>query len=264
MAKVALDNEGKNLKPHYRTTWTKEDVEKKLWKVHPIEKLWGISHGYKRSLEAIGIDTVEKLAKAPVEYLKFKFGVIGEQLHQLANGIDESDIREKYIPMATSFSAGQTLFEDYGLEETKVLLREVCDDLCKRLHKNKKATKSVSLAILYNYESEIPGFSKQITLDAPTDQNEILYKAVLEILNDNIKNIGVRKVYISFNKLSDAEFMHQSLFEDNDKAIDNREINLVMEQIQEKYGQESISRTSSLLDKSMFKTRARQIGGHRK
>ena len=264
MAKVALDNEGKNLKPHYRTTWTKEDVEKKLWKVHPIEKLWGISHGYKRSLEAIGIDTVEKLAKAPVEYLKFKFGVIGEQLHQLANGIDESDIREKYIPMATSFSAGQTLFEDYGLEETKVLLREVCDDLCKRLHKNKKATKSVSLAILYNYESEIPGFSKQIALDAPTDQNEVLYKAVLEILNDNIKNIGVRKVYISFNKLSDAEFMHQSLFEDNDKAVDNREINLVMEQIQEKYGQESISRTSSLLDKSMFKTRARQIGGHRK
>ena len=37
-----------------------------------------------------------------------------------------------------------------------------------------------------------------------------------------------------------------------------------MEQIQEKYGQESISRTSSLLDKSMFKTRAKQIGGHRK
>jgi hypothetical protein len=58
--------------------------------------------------------------------------------------------------------------------------------------------------------------------------------------------------------------MHQSLFEDNEKAKDNREINIVMEQIQEKYGQEAISRTSSLLEKSMFKTRARQIGGHRK
>ena len=264
MAKVALDNEGKNLKPHYRATWTKEDVEKKLWKIKPIEKLWGISSGYKRRLEEIGIDSVEKLAKAPVEYLKFKFGILGEQLHQLANGIDDSDIREKYIPMATSFSAGQTLFEDYNIQETKVLLREICDDLCKRLHKNKKATKSISLSIIYNYESDIAGFSKQMTLDNATDQNEILYNSILEIFDENIKNIGVKKVYISFNKLTDNTFMHQSLFEDNEKAVDNREINIIMEQIQEKYGQESISRTSSLLEKSMFKTRAKQIGGHRK
>lgn len=264
MAKVALDNEGKNLKPNYRVTWSKEDVEKKLWKVKPIEKIWGISGGYKRRLEEIGIDSIEKLAKTPVEYLKFKFGVIGEQLHQLANGIDESDIREKYIPMATSFSAGQTLFEDYNILETKILLREICDDLCKRLHKNKKSTKSISLSILYNYESEFVGFSKQMTLDAATDQNDILYNSILEIFNENVKNIGIRKVYVSFNKLSNTDYLHQSLFEDNEKAINNRDINLVIEQIQEKYGQEAISRTSSLLEKSMFKTRARQIGGHRK
>lgn len=264
MAKVALDNEGKNLKPNYRVTWSKEDVEKKLWKVNPIEKIWGISGGYKRRLEEIGIDSIEKLAKTPVEYLKFKFGVIGEQLHQLANGIDESDIREKYIPMATSFSAGQTLFEDYNILETKILLREICDDLCKRLHKNKKSTKSISLSILYNYESEFVGFSKQMTLDAATDQNDILYNSILEIFNENVKNIGIRKVYVSFNKLSNTDYLHQSLFEDNEKAMNNRDINLVIEQIQEKYGQEAISRTSSLLEKSMFKTRARQIGGHRK
>ena len=264
MAKVALDNEGKNLKPNYRVTWSKEDVEKKLWKVKPIEKIWGISGGYKRRLEEIGIDSIEKLAKTPVEYLKFKFGVIGEQLHQLANGIDESDIREKYIPMATSFSAGQTLFEDYNILETKILLREICDDLCKRLHKNKKSTKSISLSILYNYESEFVGFSKQMTLDTATDQNDILYNSILEIFNENVKNIGIRKVYVSFNKLSNTDYLHQSLFEDNEKAINNRDINLVIEQIQEKYGQEAISRTSSLLEKSMFKTRARQIGGHRK
>lgn len=264
MAKVALDNEGKNLKPNYRVTWSKEDVEKKLWKVKPIEKIWGISGGYKRRLEEIGIDSIEKLAKTPVEYLKFKFGVIGEQLHQLANGIDESDIREKYIPMATSFSAGQTLFEDYNILETKTLLREICDDLCKRLHKNKKSTKSISLSILYNYESEFVGFSKQMTLDAATDQNDILYNSILEIFNENVKNIGIRKVYVSFNKLSNTDYLHQSLFEDNEKAMNNRDINLVIEQIQEKYGQEAISRTSSLLEKSMFKTRARQIGGHRK
>ena len=264
MAKVALDNEGKNLKPNYRVTWTKEDVEKKLWKIKPIEKIWGISNGYKRRLEEIGIDSIEKLAKAPVEYLKFKFGILGEQLHQLANGIDESDIREKYIPMATSFSAGQTLFEDYNILETKVLLREICDDLCKRLHKNGKSTKSISLSILYNYDSDVVGFSKQMTLDTPTDQNDILYNSILEIFDENIKNIGVRKVYVSFNKLTNTDFLHQSLFEDNEKTINNREINIVMEQIQEKYGQEAISRTSSLLEKSMFKTRARQIGGHRK
>ena len=264
MAKVALDNEGKNLKPNYRTTWTKEDVQKKLWKVSPIDKLWGISGGYKKRLEEIGIDTVEKLANAPKEYLKFKFGVIGEQLHDLANGIDESDIREKYIPMATSFSVGQTLFEDYDLNETKVLIRELSDDLCKRLHKNHKMTKQIALTIIYNYDSVIPGFSKQVTLDNFTDDNSRLYQALIEIFNSEVQNLGVRKVYISFGKLCEANFLYQSLFEDNDASFENREVNLVVEKIQEKYGQESISRTSSLLNKSMFKTRANQIGGHRK
>ena len=264
MAKVALDNEGKNLKPNYRTTRTKEDVSKKLWKVSPIDKLWGISHGYKKRLEEIGINSVEKLANTPKEYLKFKFGIIGEQLHDLANGIDNSNIREKYIPMATSFSAGQTLFEDYNWKETEVLLREICDDLCKRLHKNKKATKVIGLTIIYNYESPNPGFSKQVTLDNPTDDNDYLYKTILEIFYLYVQKIGIRKVYISFGRLSSADFLHQSLFEDNDVISENREINLVIEEIQEKYGQESISRGSSLLNKSMFKTRARQIGGHRK
>ena len=123
---------------------------------------------------------------------------------------------------------------------------------------------TITLSILYNYESEFVGFSKQMTLDAATDQNDILYNSILEIFNENVKNIGIRKVYVSFNKLSNTDYLHQSLFEDNEKAMNNRDINLVIEQIQEKYGQEAISRTSSLLEKSMFKTRARQIGGHRK
>ena len=47
----------------------------------------------------------------PISILKTKFGIIGEQLWRHANGIDESDIHEKYEPSEKSFLLGKCYLE---------------------------------------------------------------------------------------------------------------------------------------------------------
>ena len=94
LAKVCLDNEGKK-KPPFLARWGKEDVETKLWAIHPITKIWGISNGISSHLSRLGIHSLRSLAHADDAMLKKEFGIIGKQLKDLANGIDESKINEK-------------------------------------------------------------------------------------------------------------------------------------------------------------------------
>ena len=101
MAKVALDNDAKK-RPPFIAKWDKKDIQEKLWKITPLTKMWGISHGYEAKLNAMGITTIGQLANTNKNLLKEKFGVIGEQLWEHANGIDNTNIRDKYIPEDTS------------------------------------------------------------------------------------------------------------------------------------------------------------------
>lgn len=264
MSKVALDVDAKHNSPDFIAEWNEKDVENKLWKIENMKDVWGISNGYINRLHKLGIDTIYDLAHASVDYLKQNLGIMGEQLYQLANGIDESDIREKYIPLATSLSIGQSLYKDYNLNETKLLLREISDELCIRLHKAKKSVKQISLAVIYSYNQPIQGYVKQVTLDFPTDINDDIYKAILEIFNKYTKDLPIRKVYLSFAKLCDATYIYQTLDSYEQENEHKRNFDLVCEEIKAKYGMESLSRASAKLEKSVYDTRIHQIGGHNK
>lgn len=265
MSKVALDIDAKHHAPDFIAEWHENDVKDKLWKIENMKDIWGISTGYINRLKKLGIDTINDLAHANPDYLKQNLGIMGEQLYQLANGIDESDIREKYIPMSTSLSIGQSLYKDYNYIETKQLLREISDELCIRLHKAKKSVKRLSLAIIYSYNTGIPGYVKQMTLDFPTDINDDIYKAILEIYESNTRlDVPIRKVYLSFSKLCDGNVIYQTLLNYDQENEHKRNFNLVVEEIKSKYGMQSLSRASAKLEKSVYDTRIHQIGGHNK
>ena len=125
LAKVALDTDAKKRAP-YIAQWGKADIKNKLWKITPLTKMWGISYGYEAKLNALGIETIGQLANTDKNFLKQKFGVMGEQLWEHANGIDNTDIRDKYIPQDTSFSLGQVLWKDYSKEDARLILKEIC------------------------------------------------------------------------------------------------------------------------------------------
>ena len=111
-----------------------EDIPFKLWSIHPMKDFWGISSATERRLNRLGIHSIKELALSSVEMLRKEFGVLGEEIHQHANGIDYSRISDVYIPSSRSFGKSQILSRHYtNRKEVELLLLELLDDVCFRL-----------------------------------------------------------------------------------------------------------------------------------
>jgi len=262
MAKAALDLDGKK-KPPYTTEWKKSDIEKKLWPVTPLSKMWGISRGYEAKLNSYGIYTVGQLANSDKEFLSKKLGIIGEQMWEHANGIDNTNIREKYTPESTSFSLGQVLMRDYTKKEARLILMEMNDDLAMRLRSHSKTTGRVSIGIGYSLETG-GGVGQAITLPGQSDDTEVILKNLLWLYDKYVEEQPIRRLYISYSKLEDNDYEQLSLFEDPEESLKRKNLQKTMDEVKIKFGKDSVLRGSSLLDESTAKLRHGQIGGHKR
>ena len=234
----------------------------KLWPITPLSKIWGIGHALERRLNSFSIFTVQDLAFSNRDFIKSKLGIIGEQLIDHANGIDEADVHEVYVPKETSFSIGQTLWKDYSKDEAPLLIKEMVDDLALRLRNEHRLTSKIGVYI--GYSKLQGGFSRQMSLLGATDDSEKLLEAVMEIYNMYIKDIPIRQIGISFGRLTDRSFQQLNLLEDTDKQVSKHNLQLAMDKLQNKYGKNILTRASALLEDSTAKERHNQIGGHRK
>ena len=261
-AKVALDVYAKSA-PNWIGTLFDEDIQTKLWPITPLIKIWGIGPNLERRLNKLGFYKVEDIAHADRVYMNEHFGIMGDQLVDQANGIDEADIHEDYTPKETSITFGQTLMRDYSKEEAKLLIRELNDDLSAKLRGRKEVTSVISLAI--GYSSNQGGFSRQLSLMKPTDDTDILFEAFMSLYNKHCQDLPIRNVHIAYGHLSPRSNKEQlNLFEDPEEQEKKRNLQLMIDEIHNKYGKDIILRLSALTDASTAKERHSFIGGHRK
>ena len=261
LAKAALDIYAKKEKNGIARITTSE-IKEKLWPITPLSKVWSIGSRTEAKLNALGIFTVKDIATSDIDFLKSKFGVMGEQLWRHANGIDEADIHEKYEPKERSLSLGQVLFRDYNKDEAITIIREMVDDLSSRLRSQEKMTHVVALFI--GYSKNKGGFARRSTLLSGTDDSEVLLSAILELYKKHVIDLPIRNISISFGGLSDASYQQLNLFEDADEQNERRNLQKALDLLHSKYGKNSVLRASALLEESTVKERNEFIGGHRK
>ena len=72
----------------------------------------------------------------------------------------------------------------------------------------------------------------------------------------------VRKIGISLGKLENKDHIQLNLFESLDTIEKNDTINNAIDKINDKYGNNSILKATSLLKNSTIKERNTKIGGH--
>ena len=261
LTKVALDIYAKKEKNGIARI-TSSEIKEKLWPITPLRKVWSIGPRTEIKLNAMNIFTVKDIATSDVDYLKSKFGVMGEQLWRHANGIDDADIHEKYEPKEKSLSLGQVLFRDYQVEETKTIIREMVDELSSRMRNQEKMTRVVALYI--GYSKNKGGFARRMTLLSATDDTQVLFDAILEIYKKHVSDLPIRNVGISFGELTNATHQQLNLFEDNNEQEERHNLQKALDLLHSKYGKNSVLRASALLEESTVKERNEFIGGHRK
>lgn len=261
LAKIALDVEAKK-KSSGLAQWTYDDVETKLWPITPLSSFWGIGKRMEIRLNNLGIFKMEDLAKYDSKVLEKKLGVIGLELQHHANGIDTSIISEStYHPKSSSLSVGQTLFEDYNREMIVVVIKEMCEELCRRLRKAQKQGIVVSLSIGFSKEVG-GGFSGQKKLGAHTQDPKLILDTLFKIFYERYYDEPIRRVNMSIGGLINNDYFQPSIFENGNEVIKRIKLEQTIDQIKTKYGKKSIARASSLTRGATMKHRSDLIGGH--
>lgn len=261
LAKVALDIESKH-SPDFIAKWTYEDVKTKLWNITPLDEMWGIGSKTMKKLNDLGIYKVGDINKYSKDFYKKRFGVLGEELYLHANGIDNSNIKDdKYEIKNKSYGLSQILYKDYTPEEAILIIKEMCETICKRLRNNKKVCGVVGFGIGYS-RSVGGGFYHSKKLNESTDNENVIFSVCKSIYDSYIEEEPIRKVSISLGKITDNNYVQLNLFEEVNETIN--EIPIVVDEINKKFGDNAILKASSLLNYSTIKMRNKKMGGHNK
>ena len=261
LAKVAMDIEAKKYKNGI-AKWTYEDIKTKLWHISPLSKMWGIGKRMEKNLNILNIYTIGDLANYDKNKLKDKFGVMGLELWNHANGIDLSKISDyKMQAKDKSYSHSQVLFKDYNGENIRLIISEMVDLLTIRLRTNNKQTTIIGLGISYSKEIQ-SGFYHTLKLDAATDSNKEINKVCNIIFDRYYNDLPIRKVSICCGGLTTKKGIQLNLFDEYSNIQEEAKINETIDGIKNKYGKNSLIKASSLLPDSTAIERNTKIGGH--
>jgi DNA polymerase V len=267
LSKVILDVEAKKA-PEGIAECRYEDVILKLHHV-PIKEIWGIGSRMERNLNRLGIFVLGDIAKYPLDILKKRFGVMGEQLYWHSHGIDLSPVDQHpefndstHEFAQKGFSMGITLLRDYNdREEIQTVILELSEEVARRARHAQKNGRTVNLGVGYSRDEFGGGFSKSLTMDYPTNITRKIYQTCLDIFKKNYNGSTVRNLYVSLTNLCDDSVVQLDIFEDVGKEKD---IGSVMDAIRMKYGSTSLLRARSYTHGGIMLDRASKIGGHKK
>lgn len=264
LAKLALDNEAKHKREtEFLAEWRYEDVNPKVWGISPFTDMWGIGRKMARKLNQSSIQSVYDLSQTDPKRLKKLYGVVGEQLFFHAHGLDYTILSNKYTPKSTSFSKNQILERDYQVqEEVERVIREMAEENATRLRAHHSTTSVIHLSIGFSQMIAANGFSHQMSI-SPTNTTKELIEAYLTLFRRFYQGEPVRTIYLSCGKIQKNESLQLSLFEPFEKTLEQKKLEHTIDYLRRKYGYTSVLHTSSLLNGSTVKKRAKLLGGHK-
>lgn len=238
-----------------------EHLERDLWKL-PVEKMFGVGSRMKRNLASIGITTIGALATYPLNLLKRKWGINGHVLWMTANGIDYSLVTTHSLDKQKMIGNGMTLPRDYqDEEEIKIVLLELCEEVARRARSHQLAGTTVSIGCSGAYPEQI-GFMRQFTLEEATNHAMEIFRPIWKLFLKFWNGYPVRRLSVSLSNLVDQHSYQLSIFSSN--RFLQKELDIAMDTIRDKYGDSSIFRASSLKEAGQVQERAKKIGGHYK
>ena len=201
----------------------------------PVTRLWGIGEKTYESLQKMGIEKVEQLRRYPVKVLKKKYGKMGLHIYNMAIGKDERDVLP--IEKMKSVSNELTFTEDkMDIGVIKNVIFALSVKVSSRLRKAKIKGKTIHLKIRFK---DFKTYTRSYSLNNPTSLTEEIFQTTSYLLNefDPLK-LPVRLIGVGVANLRDEKGLQMNIWDqDVQKKI---KIEKLMDNIQEKYGEDAI------------------------
>ena len=197
--KILAKTASKLEKPDGLTVLAREDIPTRFQSL-PVGKLYGVGEETAKKLEILGVRTIGQLARIPVPALKKVFGVIGELLHDAANGIDESRVlTAEEQPPPKSIGNEYTFQSDTRDDEvTHSVLLGLCSKVARRLRKGGHAGRTVTLKIRF---ADFKTISRGRTLEDYMNLDKEIFDVARDILAKVQKQKAIRLLGVSVSNL---------------------------------------------------------------
>lgn len=233
LAKMASDFE----KPNKVHTLFPEEIPEKMWPL-PVGSLFSVGRSTKSKLTALGFHTIGDIAKCDPDILISHFKKHGDILWNYANGHDVGGV-EKNADSAKSIGNSLTLQYDVtNRDAANIILLSLCETVGARIRAEKVYAGSVSVGIK---DCDFNQQSKQCLLSAPTNITEELYQCAVSLFAQLWDERPLRLLGVSASHITDAPLHQVSLF-DNPQNERLEKLNLAVDKIRQKYGEDSIKR----------------------
>ena len=217
-------------KPDGLVVVRKEEVEGVLEDL-PVNKLNGIGPRLTEELNSIGIFSCGQLGSFPVSVLIKRFGVIGERLHEMGLGLDDSPVVSlEEEEDAKSISHSVTLEEDTSDPEMlKKVLLQLAERVSRRMRKDRFYGRRISVTIRY---SDFFTFSKQNTLSKWMNSGNEIFRYAFEIFHSVSHPKPIRLLGVEVSLLK-KEWCQLDLFEKGEKK---EKLLKAMDRVNERFG----------------------------
>lgn len=236
-------------KPQGITELWKEDIPEKLWKL-PVRDMYGIGKQTEIKLAQRAIYTIGDIAKSDKKMLTNIFGKYGEELHRLANGIEQSSVSGNTVSDCKSVSRSITLSKDTtDIEYAKSILLKLSEEIGTEIRKSESKGKTVSIVIKYG---DFRTITRQKTI-APTYLTKEIFNAGVELLEKNwndqrairLLGIGISSFYEEcVEQISIFDLPNMDGLEQKNKK--EEKIERAIDTIREKFGSKIVKRARIL------------------
>ena len=229
-------------KPNKVHTLFPEEIEKKMWPL-PVEELFMVGSQFAKKLRNINLRTIGDIAKSNPEFLLNRFMKYGMMIYNFANGIDSTPVHPEGTIEAKGIGNSTTLpFDLTNVESCYNTITSLLETTHKRL---KDANKLTSCISVYYTNSKFITKRRQRTFQIPTDSFDFIKNQCFQLFDEIYTKESVRKIGISLTSLSSNE-IRQLSFIDIDKLEKEETVTKIIDEIREKYGNDSLIKANHL------------------
>lgn len=263
LAKIALDITAKHSATNIGVL-DEEKYKQQLWRHKPLTDFWQVGPGIGRRLNKLGLYDMYDVAHADQRRLYKEFGVNAEFLIDHAWGRESCTIADikRYKPQARCVSNSQVLFEDYSFEKARLVLKEMVELGSLRLIDENLSTDTVKLYVGYS-KNEVPATGGTEKINSYTNVYSELVSAFLRLYDRTTKrNVGIRRIGISFANVQETEYVQLDLFKNQEKIDKERKLELTISKIKNEMGKNAILRGMNFEQGATTMVRNKLVGGH--
>jgi len=216
--------------------WLRPEHLPKVLENLEVDELWGIGRKTAAKLAELGIRTCGELGRTPASLLRNKFGIHGESLREMGQGVCRRSVRtEEEEDAVKSVGNSMTLAMDiWDRRDFEAYLLKLSEKVGRRARKHSLMGKRVTLTVRY---SDFETFTKQATLSGYTNDTHVIYQTVLRILDSFRLKTKVRLLGVSLSSLLEDPGQMPLMEEERKRRF----VLEAMDSVNNRYGEEKIS-----------------------